>query len=133
MNKYDNCVSLSDSLSLHMHMWAHLIVHIGLARTIYMRCVYGIFGREITKYTVICGVHLYTYGFGQPYAHPHVHAHTHQKLHYTNFITVYYTHVCMCALEGGRVSCLSITSTTSTALKTHCRDIALKQHLQRTP
>ena len=93
----------------------------------------GAHGREITKYTVICGVHLYTYGFGQPYAHPHVHAHTHQKLHYTNFITVYYTHVCMCALEGGRVSCLSITSTTSTALKTHCRDIALKQHLQRTP
>jgi len=26
---------------------------LGLARTKYIRCVYGIFGREITKYTVI--------------------------------------------------------------------------------
>jgi hypothetical protein len=26
---------------------------VGLARTIYMRCIYGAFGREITKYTVI--------------------------------------------------------------------------------
>jgi len=29
---------------------------IGLARTIYIRCIYGMFGREITKYTVIYGV-----------------------------------------------------------------------------
>jgi hypothetical protein len=28
-------------------------LYVGLARTIYIRCVYGIFGREITKYTVI--------------------------------------------------------------------------------
>ena len=27
-----------------------------MARTIYVRCIYGIFGREITKYTVIYGV-----------------------------------------------------------------------------
>ena len=27
-----------------------------MARTIYKRCIYGIFGREITKYTVIYGV-----------------------------------------------------------------------------
>ena len=27
-----------------------------LARTIYVRCIYGTFGREITKYTVIYGV-----------------------------------------------------------------------------
>ena len=55
----------------------------GLAITIYMRCIYGIFGREITKYTVINGVHMvflagkspnvrsltvYIYGYGQPYA-----------------------------------------------------------------
>jgi hypothetical protein len=33
---------------------AHIFV--GLARTIYIQCVYGIFGREITKYTVIYGV-----------------------------------------------------------------------------
>jgi hypothetical protein len=31
-------------------------LYLGLARTIYMRCIYGIFGREITKYTVIYGV-----------------------------------------------------------------------------
>ena len=35
-----------------------LTTYIGLARTIYMRCIYGIFGREITKYTVIYGVHI---------------------------------------------------------------------------
>ena len=28
---------------------------------IYLRCIYGIFGMEITKYTVTC-----TYGSGQP-------------------------------------------------------------------
>jgi len=27
----------------------------GLARTIYIRCIYGIFGWEVTKYTVIHG------------------------------------------------------------------------------
>jgi len=36
-------------------------VSVGLARTIYIRCIYGVFGREITKYTV------YIYGSGQPY------------------------------------------------------------------
>jgi len=29
----------------------------GLARTIYIRFIYGIFGREIAKYTVIYGVY----------------------------------------------------------------------------
>jgi hypothetical protein len=29
--------------------------NIGLARTIYIRCIYGIFGRKTTKYTVIYG------------------------------------------------------------------------------
>ena len=29
-----------------------------MARTIYIRCIYGIFGREITKYTVLCGVYI---------------------------------------------------------------------------
>jgi len=37
---------------------------LGLARTIYIRCIYGIFDREITKYTVI---RVYIYGSGQPY------------------------------------------------------------------
>jgi len=31
---------------------------VGLARTIYIRCTYGIFGSEITRYTVIYGVYL---------------------------------------------------------------------------
>jgi len=38
---------------------------VGLARTMYLRCVYGIFGWEITLNTVIYGVYLY--GSGQPY------------------------------------------------------------------
>jgi len=29
------------------------VVWLGLARTIYIRCKYGTFGREIAKYTVI--------------------------------------------------------------------------------
>jgi hypothetical protein len=28
-------------------------VWLGLARTVYVRCRYGVFGREITKHTVI--------------------------------------------------------------------------------
>ena len=32
--------------------------YIGLARTINIRCVYGIFGREFTIYTVIYGVYI---------------------------------------------------------------------------
>ena len=34
------------------------VTSVGLARTIYIRCVYGIFGREITIYTVIHGVYI---------------------------------------------------------------------------
>ena len=37
----------------------------GLARTIYIRCIYGIFGREITEYMVIRCI----YGSGQPYVY----------------------------------------------------------------
>jgi len=32
---------------------AKMALSVGLARTIYIRCIYGVFGREITKYTVI--------------------------------------------------------------------------------
>ena len=32
--------------------------HVELARTIYIRCIYGIFGRKTTKYTVIYGVYI---------------------------------------------------------------------------
>jgi hypothetical protein len=41
-------------------------IYVGLARTIYIRCIYSIFGRKITNirsYTV------YIYGSGQPYAY----------------------------------------------------------------
>jgi hypothetical protein len=31
---------------------------VGLARTLYIRCIYGIFGRETTEYTVIYGVYI---------------------------------------------------------------------------
>ena len=34
------------------------ISYVGLARTIYIRYIYGIFGREIIKYTVIYGVYI---------------------------------------------------------------------------
>jgi hypothetical protein len=33
-------------------------IYLGLARTIYIRCIYGNFGRENTKYTVIYGVYI---------------------------------------------------------------------------
>jgi len=36
---------------------------IGLARTIHIWCVYGIFGREITIYTVIYGVYIQFWPF----------------------------------------------------------------------
>jgi hypothetical protein len=37
----------------HTHTWQAALL--GLAGTIYVRCIYGIFDREITKYTVyIC-------------------------------------------------------------------------------
>ena len=36
----------------------HKPTHVGLARTIYMRCTYGIFGLEITKYTVYIYVYI---------------------------------------------------------------------------
>jgi hypothetical protein len=35
-----------------------LVLSPGMARTIYIRCTYGIFGREITKNTVIYGVYI---------------------------------------------------------------------------
>ena len=50
--------------------------HISLARTIYIRCIYGIFGREITKYTVIYGVYIRFW----PTLHTHTHTHAHLLL-----------------------------------------------------
>jgi hypothetical protein len=34
-----------------------VMVYLGLARTIHVRCIHGIFGREITNYTVTYGVY----------------------------------------------------------------------------
>ena len=36
---------------------SHEVTSIRLARTIYIRCIYGISGREIIKYTVVYGVY----------------------------------------------------------------------------
>jgi len=33
-------------------------VYVGLARTINIRCIYGNFGREFTRYTVMYGVYI---------------------------------------------------------------------------
>ena len=62
---------------MHGNFPAKNTVYIGLARTIYIRCIYGIFGRKIIKYTVIYGVYIRFWpalriyvcmnGFGQPY------------------------------------------------------------------
>jgi len=38
--------------------WPADVQMVELARTIYIRCLYGNFGREITKYTVIYGVYI---------------------------------------------------------------------------
>jgi len=41
--------------------WPEPYIYVGLARTIYLQCKYGNFGREITKYTV------HIYSSGKPY------------------------------------------------------------------
>jgi hypothetical protein len=44
------CVCTTDTSQIAIH------TYLGLARTIYIRCIHGIFGREISKYTVIKSV-----------------------------------------------------------------------------
>jgi len=39
--------------------WCLLTNRVGQAKNIYMRCIYGTFGREITKYTVIYNAYLH--------------------------------------------------------------------------
>jgi hypothetical protein len=51
------------STQLFTYVCAHICVflpktYVGLARTIYVRCIYGIFGRKITNYTVIYGAYI---------------------------------------------------------------------------
>jgi len=47
----------AQSLSQHMSYTTH-ITYPGLARTMYKQCMYGFFGWQIIKYTVVCGVYL---------------------------------------------------------------------------
>jgi hypothetical protein len=50
---------------LNMHCFLMLVMyrvgqnHIYIYIHIFIQCIYGIFGREITKYTVIYGVYIY--------------------------------------------------------------------------
>ena len=48
------CVFVCESLCV---VCVCVCVCVGLARTIYKRCIYGIFGRKITEYTVTYGVY----------------------------------------------------------------------------
>ena len=94
--------------STHMQCM-HMHVHVGLARTINIRFIYGIFDRKITKYTVIYGV--YIYDSGQPYVHAYAEEiHTHSYRHaractraltcaHTDILTYAHrcTHLCSCA------------------------------------
>lgn len=41
-----------------LHKHTHLHTYIGLARNIYIRCIYSKSGREMTRYTVIYGVYV---------------------------------------------------------------------------
>jgi len=66
---------------LHSCTCVHL--YVGLAKTIYIRCIYGILGRETTKYTVIYGVYIRFWPT--------------QLVHLSTFV---YTCVHLCALES---------------------------------
>ena len=46
---------------MYMCVTSTHLISVGLARTIHIRCKYGILGREITKYMA------YIYNSGQPY------------------------------------------------------------------
>jgi len=50
--------SNSDARVSFLPPYAYACTSAGLARTVYMRCVYGFFDREITKYTVMYGVYI---------------------------------------------------------------------------
>jgi hypothetical protein len=52
------------------HIHHMFYIYVGLARTICMRCTYGIFSRDLTKYTVIYGVYTVIYGVYTVLANP---------------------------------------------------------------
>ena len=53
-----------------------------MARIILIRCIYGVLGREITKCTVIYGVHLH---------HPNF---QHKVLYYSRYLSMFHTFKC---------------------------------------
>ena len=64
------------------------------ARTIYIRCIYGIFGREITNYTVIYGAYIRFWPTLHICICTHVFTHTHMYVRGRRQIHTYtYTHV----------------------------------------
>jgi hypothetical protein len=52
-----------------------------LARTIHTRCIYGIFGRKVTKYTVTCINLVLAYPITHTQTHTQTHTHTHTLAH----------------------------------------------------
>jgi len=101
----------------HPHM--HTYIHVGLARTIYIRCTYGIFGLEITKYTV----YIYVYIRFWPTLHTRIHAYTHTYIHaYTHTPTHAHIHTRIFS-QGG--SCPH----TCTYTCTHIRRVAVPAHM----
>jgi hypothetical protein len=71
-----------------------------MARIMYIRCIYGISGREITEYTVIYGAYIrfwptvnithgtyYTHASARTHMHEHTYARTHAYTHiYTDLL-----------------------------------------------
>ena len=53
-----NPTHTNTQIHLHIHMHIRIHTYIGLARTVYIRCIYGIFGREITIHTVMYGMYI---------------------------------------------------------------------------
>jgi len=52
------CVRAHTYTQIHLDAYMHIHTYIGLARTIHIRCIYRISGRQITKYTVIYSVYI---------------------------------------------------------------------------
>jgi ABC-type nickel/cobalt efflux system permease component RcnA len=72
----------------HTHVRTHIHTYLGLAKTIYIRCIYGNFGREITKYMVIYGVYIRFW----PTLHIHKHAHSQHTHEHTRTLSYARTH-----------------------------------------
>ena len=84
------CTCSETRARMQIHMHKHTCV--GLARTIYIRCIYRIFGREITKYTVIYGVYVRFW----PTLHMCTWMHTYNKQrgYVMHTPTLAFTHTC---------------------------------------